>query len=143
MTYALLPSHKPRCWEADCGDVPEKPYTGSPASEYPPFQPCLSHDFCSALPGDGHEPIAESHTNRTTLDLLAQLRQLVRNAGRSDIRSVPTLIGKVIGNQIAGIMCVRLLYWFPRATKRAVGSTSPGATGTPSAICLKVRSTGA
>ena len=63
-------------------------------------------------------PITESDTNRNSLDLLAQLRQIVCHAGRSDIRSVSALLSKVIGSQNAALMCVRLLYWFPRATKR-------------------------
>jgi hypothetical protein len=63
-------------------------------------------------------PITEFHTNRNALDLLAQLRQIVHHAGRSDIRSVSALLGKVVGNQNAALMCMRLLYWFPRATKR-------------------------
>ena len=59
----------------------------------------------------------EQSSYEITPDLLARLHQVVRNAGRSDIRSVPALIGKMIGNQNAAIMCLRLLYRFPRSRK--------------------------
>jgi hypothetical protein len=81
----------------------------SPVFHTTSVQPCLEMVM---------NPITESHTNCTAPDLLAQLRQIVHYVGRSDIRSVPALLSKVIGNQNAALMCIRLLYWFPRATKR-------------------------
>jgi hypothetical protein len=50
-------------------------------------------------------------------DLLARLQLVVRQINRSDIRTVPALIAKVLGDQNAALMCVRLLHWFPRAKK--------------------------
>src|SRR3954468_4543585 len=50
-------------------------------------------------------------------DLLARLQNVVRHANRSDIRTVSSLIAKVIGDQNGGLMAVRLLHWFPRAKK--------------------------
>jgi hypothetical protein len=50
-------------------------------------------------------------------DLLARLQNIVRQLNRSDIRTVSALIAKVIGDQNAGLMAVRLLHWFPRAKK--------------------------
>lgn len=51
------------------------------------------------------------------LDLLSQLRQIVRAVDRPDIRSVPELLNKILGNLNATTMCLQLLYWFPRATR--------------------------
>ncbi len=50
-------------------------------------------------------------------DLLARLQNVVRQLNRPDIRTVSALIGKVIGDQNAGLMAVRLLHWFPRSKK--------------------------
>jgi len=50
-------------------------------------------------------------------DLLTRLNNVVRQLNRSDIRTVSSLIGKVLGDQNAGQMAVRLLHWFPRAKK--------------------------
>src|SRR5690348_8551147 len=50
-------------------------------------------------------------------NLLARLQNIVRQINLSDIRTVPVLIAKVIGDQNAGLMAVRLLYWFPRSRK--------------------------
>jgi hypothetical protein len=50
-------------------------------------------------------------------DLLARLQNVVRQLNRSDIRTTTTLIAKVLGNQNAAMMAVRLLHWFPRAKK--------------------------
>jgi hypothetical protein len=50
-------------------------------------------------------------------DLLARLQNVVRQLNRSDIRTVSALIAKVLGDQNAALMCVRLLHWFPRARK--------------------------
>jgi hypothetical protein len=50
-------------------------------------------------------------------DLLARLQNVVRQLNRSDIRTVSALIAKVIGDQNAGLMAVRLLHWFPRSKK--------------------------
>ena len=50
-------------------------------------------------------------------DLLARLQNVVRQLNRSDIRTVSSLIAKVIGDQNGGLMAVRLLHWFPRAKK--------------------------
>ncbi|MBA3868046.1 MAG: hypothetical protein H0X30_02735 [Anaerolineae bacterium] len=50
-------------------------------------------------------------------DLLARLQNVVRQLNRPDIRTVSALIAKVIGDQNAGLMAVRLLHWFPRAKK--------------------------
>src|SRR5690349_8872735 len=52
-------------------------------------------------------------------DLLARLQNVVRQLNRSDIRTVSALIAKVIGNQNAGLMAVRLLHWFPKSKKAA------------------------
>jgi len=50
-------------------------------------------------------------------DLLARLQNVVRELNRPDIRTVSALVAKVIGDQNAGLMAVRLLHWFPRAKK--------------------------
>ncbi|MCA0455348.1 MAG: hypothetical protein LCI00_15330 [Chloroflexi bacterium] len=50
-------------------------------------------------------------------DLLARLHNLVRQLNRSDIRTVSSLIAKVLGDQNAGQMAIRLLHWFPKAKK--------------------------
>ncbi len=50
-------------------------------------------------------------------DLLARLQNVVRQLNRSDIRTVSALISKVIGDQNAGLMAVRLLHWFPKSKK--------------------------
>ena len=50
-------------------------------------------------------------------DLLARLQNVVRQLNRPDIRTVSALIAKAIGDQNAGLMTVRLLHWFPKATK--------------------------
>ena len=50
-------------------------------------------------------------------DLLARLQNVVRQLNRPDIRTVSALIAKVIGDQNAGLMAVRLLHWFPKAKK--------------------------
>jgi hypothetical protein len=50
-------------------------------------------------------------------DLLARLQNVVRELNRPDIRTVSSLISKVIGDQNAGLMAVRLLHWFPRSKK--------------------------
>lgn len=50
-------------------------------------------------------------------DLLARLHNLVRQLNRTDIRTVSSLISKVLGDQPAGQMAMRLLHWFPRAKK--------------------------
>jgi hypothetical protein len=50
-------------------------------------------------------------------DLLARLQNVVRQLNRPDIRTVSALISKVIGDQNAGLMVVRLLHWFPKAKK--------------------------
>ncbi len=50
-------------------------------------------------------------------DLLARLQNVVRQLNRSDIRTVSALISKVIGDQNAGLMTVRLLHWFPKSKK--------------------------
>ena len=50
-------------------------------------------------------------------DLLARLQNVARQLNRSDIRTVSSLISKVIGDQNAGVMAVRLLHWFPRSKK--------------------------
>ncbi len=50
-------------------------------------------------------------------DLLARLQNVVRELNRPDIRTVSALIAKVIGDQNAGLMAVRLMHWFPRAKK--------------------------
>jgi hypothetical protein len=50
-------------------------------------------------------------------DLLARLQNVVRQLNRPDIRTVSALIAKVIGDQNAGLMAVRLLHWFPRSKK--------------------------
>jgi hypothetical protein len=50
-------------------------------------------------------------------DLLSQLRQIVQAADRTDIRSVPELLNRMLGNRNATTMCLHLLYWFPRATR--------------------------
>ena len=50
-------------------------------------------------------------------DLLARLQNVIRQLNRSDIRTVSSLISKVIGDQNAGLMAVRLLHWFPRSKK--------------------------
>ncbi len=50
-------------------------------------------------------------------DLLTRLQNVVRELNRPDIRTVSSLIAKVIGDQNAGLMAVRLLHWFPRAKK--------------------------
>ena len=50
-------------------------------------------------------------------DLLLQLRQIIRPADRPDVRSVPELLNRMLGNRNATTMCLRLLYWFPRATR--------------------------
>lgn len=43
-------------------------------------------------------------------DLLARLQNVVRHLERSDIRTVSSLISKVVGDQNAGLMAVRLLH---------------------------------
>lgn len=50
-------------------------------------------------------------------DLLARLQNVVRQLNRPDIRTVSALISKVIGDQNAGLMAVRLLHWFPKSKK--------------------------
>ena len=50
-------------------------------------------------------------------DLLARLQNVVRQVNRSDIRTITSLMAKVLGDQNAALMCVRLLHWFPRAKK--------------------------
>ncbi len=50
-------------------------------------------------------------------DLLARLQNVVRQLNRSDIRTVSALVSKVLGDQNAGLMAVRLLHWFPKAKK--------------------------
>lgn len=50
-------------------------------------------------------------------DLLARLHNLVRQLHRSDIRTPTALIAKMIGDQNAAMMFVRLLHWFPRSRK--------------------------
>jgi len=50
-------------------------------------------------------------------DLLARLQNVVRELNRPDIRTVSALVAKVIGDQNAGLMAVRLLHWFPKAKK--------------------------
>lgn len=50
-------------------------------------------------------------------DLLARLQNVARQLNRSDIRTVTSLMAKVLGDQNAALMCVRLLHWFPRAKK--------------------------
>ncbi len=50
-------------------------------------------------------------------DLLARLQNVVRELNRPDIRTVSALISKVLGDQNAGLMAVRLLHWFPRSKK--------------------------
>ncbi len=50
-------------------------------------------------------------------DLLARLQNVVRELNRPDIRTVSALVAKVIGDQNAGLMAVRLLHWFPRSKK--------------------------
>ncbi len=50
-------------------------------------------------------------------DLLARLQNVVRQLNRSDIRTVAALIAKVVGDQNAGLMAVRLLHWFSRSKK--------------------------
>jgi hypothetical protein len=50
-------------------------------------------------------------------DLLARLQNVIRQLNRSDIRTVSALIAKVLGDQNAGLMAIRLLHWFPRSTK--------------------------
>lgn len=50
-------------------------------------------------------------------DLLARLHNVVRQVNRADIRTVASLMAKVLGDQNAAMMCVRLLHWFPRAKK--------------------------
>jgi hypothetical protein len=50
-------------------------------------------------------------------DLLACLQNVVRQLNRPDIRTVSALISKVIGDQNAGLMVVRLLHWFPKSKK--------------------------
>ncbi|MBA3870764.1 MAG: hypothetical protein H0X30_16615 [Anaerolineae bacterium] len=50
-------------------------------------------------------------------DLLARLQNVVRQLNRPDIRTVSALVAKVIGDQNAGMMAVRLLHWFPKAKK--------------------------
>lgn len=48
-------------------------------------------------------------------DLLARLQNVVRQLNRHDIRTVTSLIGKIINDQPAAAMMMRLLYWFPRS----------------------------
>lgn len=50
-------------------------------------------------------------------DLLASLQNVVRQLNRPDIRTVSSLIAKVIGDQNAGLMAVRLLHGFPKSKK--------------------------
>lgn len=50
-------------------------------------------------------------------DLLARLHNVVHQLNRSDIRTPLALIAKVLGDQNAAIMCIRLLHWFPRSRK--------------------------
>jgi hypothetical protein len=45
------------------------------------------------------------------------LSQLVRQLHRADIRSVITLMSKVIGDRNAATMFLRLLYWLPKSRK--------------------------
>ena len=54
---------------------------------------------------------------QNTLDLTTQLWRIVRSANRSEIKSVHALISKMTGSQTAAVMSLKLLYWFPRATK--------------------------
>ena len=64
-----------------------------------------------------HQTTADTVLVQHTPDLIAQLWRIVRSAKRSDIRSVQSLLGKMTGNQAAAVMLIKLLYWFPRATK--------------------------
>jgi hypothetical protein len=50
-------------------------------------------------------------------DLLARLQNVVRQLNRADIRTVTSLMAKVLGDKNAAEMCVRLLHWFPRSKK--------------------------
>src|SRR3982750_828692 len=67
------------------------------------------------------EALMNGYTSAGTLDrqpdLLARLQNVVRELNRPDIRTVSALIAKVIGDQNAGLMAVRLLHWFPKAKK--------------------------
>lgn len=51
------------------------------------------------------------------IDWIAQLTRLVRSLHRSDIRSVATLIGKLLDDPVAATMALRLFYWLPKATR--------------------------
>jgi hypothetical protein len=50
-------------------------------------------------------------------DWFKVLQHLVRRLNRPDIRSVSSLMGKVIGDRNAATMFLRLLYWFPKSRK--------------------------
>ena len=63
---------------------------------------------------NGYSAAGELHRQP---DLLARLQNLVRQLNRSDIRTASSLISKVLGDQNAGLMAVRLLHWFPRSKK--------------------------
>jgi hypothetical protein len=56
-------------------------------------------------------------TSQSQPDLLARLQNVVRQLNRPDIRTVTSLLAKVLGDKNAALMCVRLLHWFPRAKK--------------------------
>ncbi len=59
--------------------------------------------------------VTQQHAPST--DWLGLLQTLVRLLQRPDIRSVPALIGKLLTDPCAAQMCLRLLYWLPRAKK--------------------------
>ncbi len=59
--------------------------------------------------------VTQQHPPST--DWLGLLQPLVRLLQRPDIRSVPALIGKLLADRCAAQMCLRLLYWLPRAKK--------------------------
>ncbi len=59
--------------------------------------------------------VTQQHAPST--DWLCLLQALVRLLQRPDIRSVPALIGKLLADPCAAQMCLRLLYWLPRAKK--------------------------
>ncbi len=51
------------------------------------------------------------------IDWIAQLTCLVRTLHRADIRSVATLIGKLLDDPVAATMALKLLHWLPKATR--------------------------
>ncbi|MCB9460189.1 MAG: hypothetical protein H6670_11115 [Anaerolineaceae bacterium] len=56
-------------------------------------------------------------THEMTIDLLGNLRQLVRDVNRRDIRSVDALLSKLTGDANAALMLLRLIYWTPKSKR--------------------------